>query len=256
MVREPERVSSGGAVQSMATSDAAAIEIRGYDLCGEIIGQRGFVELFYLELVGRWPTKPEAAVLDACLVILTEHGITPSTIAVRMTIHGAPDAVQGAVAAGVLGAGARYLGALDGCCEMLSSIEDGGASASKVVEEMLKGGGRVPGLGHPIHRDEDPRTSALLDVMRENRLDMKYWSAMQSVAQATQAMTGRRLPVNAEGALSSALLSIAIPLTVVRGVAAVARAAGSLGHIADEFAHPTGGHIWHAVETAIDYQRP
>lgn len=242
--------------QSMAASDATTIEVRGYDLCRDIIGKHSFVELFYLELVGRWPSDEEATLLDAALVILTEHGLTPSTIAARMTIHGAPDSVQGAIAAGVLGAGARYLGALDHCAEMLEAMDRGIVTVTEGVADILKRSGRVPGLGHPIHTDTDPRSAALIGLAHERGVVPRYWEIMQDVQRETVARVGRPLPINAEGALSSTLLQIGIPLASIRGVAAVARAAGTLGHITDELRRPTGDHIWKVVDEAIRYEPP
>src|SRR5919107_2495553 len=95
---------------AICTSDAHTIVVRGRDLSKELIGKIGFVDHFFLLLVGRLPSPGEAAVLNATLVAIAEHGLVPSVQAARMTFAAAPDAMQGAVAAGILGCGSVVLG--------------------------------------------------------------------------------------------------------------------------------------------------
>ena len=67
-----------------------------------------------LTALGRLPSAPEKRMLNVLLVTVTDHGMTPSAIAARMTYFGAPEALQAAVAAGLLGAGSVLLGAIGG----------------------------------------------------------------------------------------------------------------------------------------------
>ena len=76
----------------------------------EVMGRLSLTELAYLLVVGREPTPGERRLLDAVLVSLADHGLTPSALAARLTYTGAPEAIQGAVAAGLLGAGSVFLG--------------------------------------------------------------------------------------------------------------------------------------------------
>ena len=69
----------------------------------------------------RKPTESESKMLNAVMVAICEHGFTPSSISTRLTYLGAPEAVQAAVAAGLLGAGTVYLGAMEQVAEMLKS---------------------------------------------------------------------------------------------------------------------------------------
>src|SRR5690349_8433840 len=98
------------------------ITVRGRSLPRDLIGKLTFTEMIYFELTGRDPTPPQRAVLDACLVTLMEHGLTPSAIATRLTYGSAPEAMQGAVAAGLLGVGSTFVGSTEGCAELLARI--------------------------------------------------------------------------------------------------------------------------------------
>jgi len=86
-------------------ADADSITIRGRDLATELMGQVTFTELTHLLVQGRAPTPQETVLLDAVLVSLAEHGLTPTVLAARLTHTGAPESLQGAVASGLLGAG-------------------------------------------------------------------------------------------------------------------------------------------------------
>src|SRR5207245_4890724 len=89
-------------------STAGQIVVRGHDLSEELIGKVSLGDFAFLELMARLPTPQESVMFNALVVTLVEHGLTPSTIAARMTYFGAPEALQAAVAAGLLGMGDRF----------------------------------------------------------------------------------------------------------------------------------------------------
>src|SRR6476620_675434 len=92
----------------MAWSNAERIVVRGHDLAEDLIGKVALGDFAFLELKGRLPTPQESAVFNAITITLVEHGLTPSAIAARLTYLGAPESIQGAVAAGLLGLGGRF----------------------------------------------------------------------------------------------------------------------------------------------------
>src|SRR5262249_5589162 len=108
---------------AICTSDEHTIVIRGRDLSKDLIGKVSFVDHFFLLLVGRLPSAGEAAVLNATLVAIAEHGLVPSVQAARMTFAAAPDAMQGAVAAGILGCGSVVLGSSETAGRLYSEID-------------------------------------------------------------------------------------------------------------------------------------
>ncbi|HCP00227.1 MAG TPA: citryl-CoA lyase, partial [Rhodospirillaceae bacterium] len=93
----------GEAKTAIETADANSITVRGKDLCNEVMGHNSIGEFFFLHLTGRQPTSDQAFFMDVLVVALAEHGLTPSVQAARMTLAAAPEALQGAVAAGLLG---------------------------------------------------------------------------------------------------------------------------------------------------------
>ena len=97
--------SAGDPVTHLSQAYPDHVEVRGRDLAGDLMGQVTFTEYFHLLLTGHEPTDEQRFFLDLVLVALAEHGLMPTNVAARMTLAAAPDALQGAVAAGILGAG-------------------------------------------------------------------------------------------------------------------------------------------------------
>ena len=100
---------------SLGTSTADEIRLLGQDLTADLMGKVGFGELAFWLVALRRPTPSETRVFEAVLVALADHGFTPTAIAARLTYLSAPDSLQGALAAGLLGGGSRFLGVTEDC---------------------------------------------------------------------------------------------------------------------------------------------
>jgi citrate synthase len=241
--------------QTMGSAERDAVHVRGRNLCTDLIGTAGFTDMVYLEILGTPPSAPQRAVLDAVLVALTEHGLTPTAVAARLTDLGAPGAIQGAVAAGLLGAGDHFLGAVDGTARLLQEWADGDddAYAAELVACFRRDRRRIPGLGHPTHTEGDPRTVALYQVADKAGIALQPRARLDLVRGHAEAASGRALPVNVDGASGALLTGIGLPWQACRGIAIVARAAGLVGHIWDEYRHPAAAAMWAAAERAVPY---
>ena len=163
----------------IGASEADSIMLLGHDLATELLGKISFGELAYWLLTNRRPSEGQRAMFEAVLVALADHGFTPTAIATRVTLLGAPESVQGALAAGLLGGGSRFLGVTEDAAGFLDSVissldalpvDDTGwdAVALEAVAAQRAGGRFVPGLGHPVHKQGDPRTPALCALAREH----------------------------------------------------------------------------------------
>lgn len=234
---------------SLGTSDAEHIRLLGHDLATELMGQVGFGELAFWLLAGRRPAPGEVRVFEAVLVALADHGFTPTAIAARLTYLSAPDSVQGALAAGLLGGGSRFLGVTEDAGlflhEALSGVDprpadDAGwdALALAVVTEAKAAGRHVPGLGHPVHKVRDPRTPALLAIAEAEGLRGPHLRLFEAVGRVHPQVLGRTLPLNGAGVCGAALADLGLPVDLLRGVALLARAAGLLGQLAEERRRP------------------
>jgi citrate synthase len=239
----------------LAWSTADRIVVRGHDLVDELLGKVSLGDVAFLELKGRLPTKQESIVFNALTVTLVEHGMTPSAIAARLTYFGAPESLQGAVAAGLLGMGDRFGGPAEDAARMLQEAlraaepdADLRAIANQIVSAHKESKKPVAGLGHPVHKRVDPRTPRLLALAAENGLSGRYVELMQLVGEEASRSYGRELPVNATGAIGAIASELEIPWRVCRGLAVMARAIGLVAHIQEELEDPLAPEIWSRID--------
>ena len=242
----------------IGATTADTITIRGRDLAGELMGRVTFTELAFLLVQGREPGPGETRLLDAVLVSLADHGLTPTVLAARLTHTGAPESLQGAVAAGLLGAGSVFLGVVEDAAVFLAQIvarADGEAglraAADAAVTARLDAGRRVPGLGHPIHKAEDPRTPRMYAIAAEAGVLGPHLRALELVAESAAGRAGRRLPINGAGAAGGALADLGFAPEIVRGFALLARTAGVVAHLAEEMERPLGMPLFRDVDARL-----
>jgi citrate synthase len=255
----------------MGWSTSDRIVVRGHDLVEELIGKVSLGDVAFLELKGRLPTRQESIVFNAITVTLVEHGMTPSAIAARLTYFGAPESLQGAVAAGLLGMGDRFGGSAEDAARILQTAlaapplpagervakEDLKALAIRIVGDHKATKRPIPGLGHPIHKPVDPRTAKLFQIAAENGLSGRYVELMQLVGEEATRSYGRELPVNATGAIGAIASELGIPWRVCRGLAVMARAIGLVGHVQEEIDEPLAAEIWSRIEgESSSHNRP
>jgi citrate synthase len=244
---------------SIAYHTAEAIYVRGASLVDELIGKLTFTEMMYFQLMGERATPAQAKVLDAVLVTLMEHGITPSSIVSRLIYDSCPEAVQAAVAAGLLGVGSTFIGTMEGCARNLEEIlaapeAEQGARARAIAQRVRAAKQPIPGFGHPHHKPDDPRSPRLIAVAEEAGVPGRHIRALRLLAKEVDAAWGRHLTINATGAVAALLGEIGIPQPVMRGMAVVSRAAGLVGHIREEQLDPSARQIWDAASSSIPYK--
>jgi citrate synthase len=244
---------------AISASDAASVTVRGHDLCGELIGKIDFADYFFLLLMGVRPTDLQRYFINALLVAIAEHGLVPSVQAARMTLAAAPEALQGAVAAGLLGSGSVVLGSAEAAGRFLHDLvqQSVGRNPREVISERVQQMRRsktpVPGFGHPQHSGGDPRANLLLKLAAEKGLDGPYLSMLRSVAELLPEVLGRSLPININGVIPAILLEIGFPVTSLKSISILARTAGLLAHLQEETQRPIGFVMSHAAAEAITY---
>lgn len=222
------------------------VTVRDLDLVDDLIGEVSYAELTLLAITGERPARGAVRLVDAILVSLMDHGMTANALAARLNYWVAPEAIQAAVATGLLGAGSRLLGSMEGCGRLLSEIradldEKGTPERDAVrerVRELLDAGERVPGVGHGLHRGGDPRAAKLLAVARREGYARRYVPLVELLPEVLTELTGKALPLNATGAIGAMLLEVGVPWRLHRGFALMSRTAGLVAHVGEEIDNP------------------
>jgi citrate synthase len=241
---------------AIATSTADDVIVRGLSLCGDLLGQLTFTEMMFFQILGRRPTPAQTVVLDACLVALMEHGLTPSALAARLVYGSAAEAMQGGVAAGLLAVGGQYVGTVEGCAALIARIaaaDDPAEEARHVVDEHRSVRAAVPGFGHVQHKPDDPRTPRLFALAREQGVAGRHVDAVQLLSAALDRAARTHITINATGAVAAILADCGVPPEIMRGFAIIARCAGLVGHIHEEQERPAMRAIWAAAQRAVPY---
>ncbi|MGH3098049.1 MAG: citryl-CoA lyase [Streptosporangiales bacterium] len=262
----PEPMQQQSYPTALGTSDATGIRLLGQDLAQDLMGKVGFGELAFWLVAQRRPTPGEVRVFEAVLVALADHGFTPTAIAARMTYLSAPDSLQGALASGLLGGGSRFLGVTEDTGAFLAGVvaahhdalpaDDEGWDelALGAVQEARRAGSYVPGLGHPVHKDGDPRTPALLRIAEEEGLRGSHLQLYEAIGRVHPQVLGRVLPLNGAGVCGAALADLGLPIEMLRGFALLARTAGLLGQLAEERRRPAAMDMYMTIDRNATYQ--
>jgi len=239
------------------------VEVRGRDLTGDLMGRLSFTEYFHLLLTGREPTPDQRDFLDVLLVAIAEHGMMPTNIAARMTLAADPASLQGAVAAGILGAGTVVLGTSEECARLLEAAQDqvaSGANPAQVAEEIAgairASGEKVPGFGHPVHRPVDPRAERILELADARGVSGHHVLLARCLRDAVAEAWGKPLTMNVAMPSAAVMLDLGFPSAAVKAVPIPGRTAGLLAHLAEEREHPLGFLLAARAEEAIEYEPP
>jgi citrate synthase len=184
-----------------------------------------------------------------------------------LTLAGSPDAIQGALAAGLLGGGSRFLGvtedtgrflaeALSTTVELPSDERGWDELARDAVRRCHEEGRYVPGLGHPVHKLMDPRTPVIIRIAGEEGLRGSHLRLFEAIGRVHPEILGRTLPLNGAGVCGAALSDLGFAPELLRGFALLARTAGLLGHLAEEMRQPVALDIYEQVERRAVYRPP
>jgi citrate synthase len=227
------------------------VEVRGRDLTGDLMGRLSFTEYFHLLLTGREPSDEQRYFLDVLLVAIAEHGMMPTNVAARMTLAADPGALQGAVAAGILGCGPVLLGTAEECARLLEKGDD----PAEIVAAIRAAGGRVPGFGHPVHKPLDPRAERILELADARGVSGPHVALARAIRDAVADAYGRPLTMNVSMPIAAVMLDLGFPASVVKAIPILARTASLLAHLAEEQRHPVAFLMAAHAEEAIEYRR-
>jgi citrate synthase len=250
-------------VSHISQASPDRVEVRGRDLCGDLMGRLTFTEYFHLLLTGEDATAEQRFFLDLLLIAIAEHGMMPTNVAARMTLAADPGSLQGAVAAGILGCGPVILGTSEECARLLERAQErvaAGEAPAAVAHDLAQAiratGGKAPGFGHPLHRPVDPRAERILELADARGVSGAHVTMARHLRDAVAEAWGRPLTMNVSMPIAAVMLDLGFPATAVKAVPILARTAGLLAHLSEEQAHPLGFQMAARAEEAVSYEPP
>jgi citrate synthase len=253
---------SGSSVSSISQAYPDRVEVRGRDLCGDLMGRMSFTAYFHFLLTGEEPTDDQRYFLDLLLVAIAEHGMTPTNVAARMTLAADPGSLQGAVAAGILGCGPVILGTAELCARLLEEAQQqvaGGREPAAVADEIAAAvhasAGKLPGFGHPLHRPLDPRAETILEHADGRGVSGPHVTLARALRVSAAEVWAKPLPMNVSMPIAAVMLDLGFPSATVKAVPILARTAGLLAHLSEEQQRPLGFLMASRAEEAIEYER-
>jgi citrate synthase len=249
---------------AIATSDAESITVRGMDLCSELIGKVGFTDYFFFLVTGKMPTEVQRFFTDAVMIAIAEHGLVPSVQAARLTLAAAPEAVQGAIAAGILGMGSVVAGSSEVSGRYIAGLLEKASASGRSFEDVAHEGlaelkamrQKAPGIGHPQHSGGDPRADRLMALADERGVSGDHVRMLRAMAAVSKAAMGRDLPINVSGAIPAVMLDVGYPLGAMKGLPVLARTASLIAHLLEETQRPIGFIMSNHADLAIEYDGP
>lgn len=248
---------------NIAEPSLTAIRIRGYDLVDDLMGNRDFVDLAVLEMTGEFPSPSAKQMINAMMVTVAEHGMTPSVMAARLTYYTAPEAFQGAVASGLLGAGTVLLGAMEAAAALFAKavLKHGLEAhsrqdqfddvADQLVSQNVSQKTRLPGFGHPIHIEYDPRSAKLISLAQQNYCYGPHLRLAQAISAVAQGRFPKPMPLNAAGAIGAVTMDLGFQPVMAKAFTLIARTAGLAAHLIEEQRAPVAKRIWQSVDESV-----
>jgi citrate synthase len=233
------------------------VTVRGHDLTNDLLGNVRFADMVSLLLRGELPSPDESRMIDALIVVLIEHGLVKPALVARMVYSNAPESMQAAVAAALLGAGSKHLGSSEHCarllveaCEPRADDATVSAAARSVVERYAASKDHIPGIGHRTHAGGDPRAERLFEIAHETGVHSTYCRLVEDVARIASEVRGRLLPVNVTGAIAGIALDMGFRWEVCRAFALIGRTLGAVAQIQEEIDAPIADEVKDMVVAA------
>lgn len=206
------------------------VHIHGYKVT-DLIDKVNFTDAIWLELKGELPTEKERAMLDSILISTIDNGLGPPSTTNARNSASAGNPMQAAVAAGVLGVGESHGGAIEECARLLQM----GMSAEKLIEKVIGSGDRIPGYGHKVYKDEDPRATQIFNKAKELGFFGEHCELAKAVEEELERQKGKKIVTNVDGAIAAVVSDMGFDYRLGKGFFLIGRVVGLVAHIFEEW---------------------
>jgi citryl-CoA lyase len=212
------------------------IRVRGYDIA-EMMEKLSFAQAVFLLLKGEMPSPEQSKMMEAILVSSIDHGVTPPSVLVTRTVVSGGNPLNAAVAGGVLTIGDWHGGAIEQCARILQEWTQKGEDPANLAKDLVKDFSskkkRIPGFGHRLHQT-DPRTVKLFEIAKRLKFSGKNMDLAQAVEKELFETTGKKLPINVDGAIAAVISDMGFDWRLGKGFFIISRVPGLVAHAYEE----------------------
>lgn len=213
----------------ISTTEGGAQKIKGQDLI-DLIKTRTFADVIFLLLKGTFPNKEENVLLNAMLVASVEHGIGTPSIYVPRIVAASGNSAHVALAAGMLSIGEKHGGAAEKAAQFFK--DHGSEKAADIIQEHADD--IIPGFGHKVYKEEDPRAKALYEKTKELGFSCKYFDLAYQIEAELSKKKGKKLPLNIDGAIACCMLELGLDVKLGKSLFLISRIVGMSAHVLEE----------------------
>src|SRR3989344_4651271 len=199
--------------------------IYGYDML-DLMQKHSFAETMMLLWRGNLPTEKEAKLLEMLLVAATENGIESPSVFVPRISASTGNSMHAALAAGALAIGENHGGAAEKCAYLLQS----GKSAQEISEPSM-----IPGFGHKIYKEEDPRATVIYNMAKELGFSCKSFELAYEIESVLSEKKGKKIPLNIDGAIAAAMIELKLDWRLGKALFLIPRLVGAAAHVLEEY---------------------
>ena len=199
--------------------------IRGYNIL-ELIEKHSFVDVIFLLLRGDFPSEKEKALLEAMLVASIENGLEAPSLFVPRVVAASGNDMHVALASGMLAIGSKHGGAAEQAAILFASEK----TAADIAEQEHI----IPGFGHKIYKEEDPRVTALFEKAKKLGFSCAYFKKAYDIERALAEKKGKKLPLNIDGAIAAVMLELQFDPKLGKALFLIPRIVAMAAHVKEE----------------------
>lgn len=173
----------------------------------EFVKDKSLVEVVLYYWTGKWATPQEARILEEIMILAVDHGPdSPSAKATIAASLGKQDVIR-SVEAGIGEIDAKHGGAIEGLAEILQNDQ---RTPEIIVKDFIDRELRLPGFGHRLYKEADPRASYMLRRLDELGLHREITKKALTIGEQFEQQKKHHLPLNIDGAMAIVLSELGV----------------------------------------------
>ncbi len=187
------------------------------------VKEKSLTEVVLFYWLGRWPEENEAKILEEMMVLVVDHGDGSPSAQATIGAGEAGEDLLRSVEAGVSKIDASHGGAIEG---LMKIFYEDNRSAEELVKAYLGEGKRIPGFGHRVYTDFDPRTKYLFSRIKELGISEKWIERAKKIEAELEKQKGKKLVMNVDCGMAVVLVTLGVKAELANGFFLWPRVAG------------------------------